>query len=329
MRILIISGTGYALGFVPHLEKEGHSVHVLKNGVEGLSGIDLALVDTHIPSETVEQLHSLGSRVFGSNNWTTLIETDSSYKNNLIKAIGYNLADKDTKGIKATVSCWFNSNDFISRILVFNYDRLMAGDVGVKIDCAGYIACFGLKNSKLVSSIMEPLRRFLRKAGHKGCFSVDLVINDGGVYVSDISASITKPYTQAVFENTHMSKSEVLLAIMNEASKEIPHIDPYVCGVLLSVYPYPSMKTTNTLIEGINPSNIKHTWLMTNKDGDVWKCNSCIGYVMARGVSPEEVKRRAYRTASLLQADDIQYRNDIGKSINNEQLFKLRQLKLI
>jgi phosphoribosylamine-glycine ligase len=209
----------------------------------------------------------------------------------------------------------------------------MAGDVGTKVVSSGYVACFDVDKSKLVNDILGPLEKYLRKAGHRGCFSVSVVVTDKGeLLVEDISADINLPYTQAIYENTRRSKSDVLLDILNEASQPVQYIDPFVCGVLLSVYPYPNASPTNAVpVLGVNQFNLKHMWLMDlAKEDDNWvsgNFSGCVGFVTARGTSTQEAARRAYRTISNIKVDELQYRNDIGKGIN-DKLFKLKELGL-
>jgi len=337
MRLLVVSRTGYGLGVASHLSGEGHSVDVLVGASlpTKLPTIppDIAIFDSHADSVLAKSIRTKGVRVLGVSDWSSILASNQEYRINLIDAIGYKLW-KDEPGIDVIVSCWFNGQRFISKSIVFNYDRMMAGDVGTKVDSAGYVACFDVDKSSLVRDVLTPIEKFLRKANHRGCFSISVRITDGpDILVKDISAEFTKPYTQAIYENTRTPKSDVLLSIFNESSQPLKHVEPYVCGVGLSVYPYPqSVPNALVTISGICAANTKHIWSMDIiKEDDVWvsgHLNGCIGYVTARGSSVQEAQRRAYRTISNLKADGLQYRIDIGKNVG-EGLFKLRSKHLI
>lgn len=343
MRLIIISQTGYALGIASHLSSEGHSIDKFVVTADEPSRVktifrdhkipDIAILDSPEHADTVEWIRSRGIKVLGDSKWSRLLSYNIEYRRSVSEALGYKLAVADTVGVPVVVSCWFNGNKFISKSLVFNYTRFMAGDVGVAVPSAGYVAYFNVEGSRLVNEALMPLEKFLRKANHRGCFSVGVLADRGQWYVQDISASVSQPYTSAVFENTRITKSDVLLRIFNEASDEISYIDPYVCGCMLSIYPYPAAHPKESLeIKGINTFNLKHLWPMDcTKDNDVWTCGSmsgCLGYITARGTTAQEARRRVYRTISNLSIDDIQYRNDIGKDVGG-YVYQLRKQKLI
>ncbi len=343
MRIHIFSQTGFGVGIGSFLSSEGHSVGITIKRSLDVPQItrlvadnvpDVAIFDSNEHLVPAEWVRTRGIRVLGVSPWSNLLNTNSEYKTNVIKAIGYEQAKDDDKGTACIVSCLFNGQNFISKSLVLNYTKMMAGDVGTSVASSGYIAYFKVEESKLVKDTLEPLGKFLRKANHRGCFSVEVIVQDGGkVVIKDISADICNPFIQAVYENTRRSKSDILLDIFNESSEVIPYIEPYVCGVMISAYPYPyAIKDHITQICGVNPFNLKHMWLMdAKKDGDVWTSgilSGCIGYVTARGKDHFEAQRRAYHTIKNLSAKGLQYRVDIGKDAG-EKLFELRKLKLL
>jgi|SRR3990167_1569377 len=331
MRLCIFTATGFGCGIAAHMSKEGHSVTVSTEWTEGTAIPDISILDSPIFTRLADMLRGRGSRVLGPTSWGSLLVSDNGYKQNLISAIGYKPATDTTYGTHVIVSCWFNGNKFISKSIVFNYTKMMSGDVGTDVDSSGYLVYFNVDKSKLVREILEPLERFLRKAGHKGCFSVECIVaTDKDVYVKDISADLAKPYTTAIYENSKMSKSDILLSIFNESSAEIRPLDPWVAGVMLSVYPYPQAKPEMIFpIDGLNPLNIKHSWLMdveNNGDGyQTGELSGNIGYITARGVSPQESCRRVYRTIENIRAKDLQYRNDVGKGVS-EKFYQLQTL---
>lgn len=317
MRVSIISQSGCSLGFAHHLNQEGHTVTTATNSTISYLP-DMAITD-YLDTELTEDLRKKGVKVLGCSSWSKLLESNEDYRRATIRALGYSQPNEIT-GDKVTVACWFNGNKIISKMLVFPYTRLMSADVGVNVECSGYLAYFNVAQSKLVSTILDPLDKYLRKAAHKGCFSVDCRVNKNDITVESISGNIDKAYMTALFENSRMSKSDILLKILDESSNAIPSVEPWVCGVLISVAPYPFYHPMElSKIEGFNPFNLKHLWLIdAEREGDVWVCgrkNGMLGYVTARGSSIQEVTRRAYRTIANIHVETIQYRNDIGKDV--------------
>jgi len=127
--------------------------------------------------------------------------------------------------------------------------------------------------------------------------------------------------------------------MFNETSSPIPYIDKYVAGVMISVAPYPyACPQMPVEIKGINPQNLKHLWQMDlYKTGDDYysgRISGVVGFATSRGApnsvspGPEEATRRAYRLIHNLSIDNIQYRTDIGKGIN-DKLFNLTKLGVL
>lgn len=343
MRVLIVSATGFSLGMAPSLSGEGHSITTQLSRVVEIPKItklfantppDIAVFDSQTHSVPAEWVRQRGIRVLGVSSWSSLLDTNPEYCRDLIKAIGYQIPNTEENTISCWVTCWFNGNKFIAKSLVFNYDKFMPGNIGADVTSAGYIAYFNVDKSKLVNSVLDKAEKFLRKANHRGCFSINALVDQKGeIYVKGISASMNLPFTQALYENSKRSKTDILLDVFNESADLIPFTDPYVCGILISTYPYPYAKPEVPVgIEGINLANLKHLWLMdTTRENDVWNCgqiSGCFGYVTARGVSVQECTRRVYRTISNLTIEGMQYRNDIGKDVN-EKMYQLKQFGLV
>jgi len=208
----------------------------------------------------------------------------------------------------------------------------MPGNVGATVQSSGYVAYFS--ECKLVSQVLDPVERFLRKANHRGCFSVNLTVDkEGKLYGNSVSANSNLPYTNALYENTRKNKGDLILAMFDPTSAPVDALDPYVCGVMLSVYPYPHAKPQTPLeVFGLNSANQKHMWQMDiSKVDDKSLCGQLsgnAGYVIARGKTVQEAQRRVYRTISNLNIEGLQYRVDIGKDVT-EKMYKLRELKLV
>lgn len=341
MRAVLFSNTGGGLGIAQHLTQEGHSVKIciqpmdLRSVEEEFSGEqpDVAFFDDNSYIVPAEWVRVRGIRVLGPTRWSNLLDTNEEYNKQLLSAVGLKALPAGTEAaLVATVCAWFNGNRFISKFLVFNYSRMMSGNVGTDVVSSGYVAYFN--EAKIVDTVLEPVEKFLRKASHRGCFSIDIAVDaKGNVYGKSISANSNLPYTNALYENTHRNKGDMILAMFDPTSASVEALDPYVCGVMLSVYPYPHAKPQAPLeIFGLNSANQKHMWQMDiSKVNDKTVCGQLsgnAGYVTARGKTVQEAQRRVYRTISNLNIEGLQYRNDIGKDVT-EKMYKLKDLKLI
>lgn len=342
MRVICFSNTGGGLGIAQHLIDEGHSVKVCLNSPD-LSSIeeqftgsqpDIAFFDDNGFTVPAEWVRVRGIRVLGPTRWSYLLEENAEYNKQLLNAVGLKGAPAMTREVlDASICCWFNGNKFIAKFLVINYDKMMAGNVGTKVTSAGYVAYFSDK-SDVINKVLDPVEKFLRKANHRGCFSVDISIDDKGeIYGRSVSANSNLPYTNALYENTRVSKGDIVLSMFDPNSSPIMAIEPYVCGVMLSVYPYPHAKPTTPLeVFGLNSANQKHMWQMDiSKVNDKAVCGQLsgnAGYITAHGKTVQEAQRRVYRTISNLNIEGLQYRNDIGKDAM-DKLYKLKELKLL
>lgn len=339
MRLLLVSGTGFGLGFGPMAEFDGHAVTrcSVSNSTTALSERlpDVLIYDAVECAPQAEEARNKGVKVLGASQWSNILESNPEYKANVIKAIGYKAATETTKGIEVEVVAWFNGNNFIAKFIAFNYPRLLTGNLGVNITSAGYVAVFGTEKSKLVEETLMPLEKFLRKAGHRGVFSVTVIVDDKGVsYIKDVTANLNRPWTQALYANINKRNSaSIMMDMFNENSKPIQYIDKYVAGVLVSIPPFPYTHPEALVeVKGVNPQNIKHIWQMDMfKAADKYytgRMGGNVGFTTSRGSTPEEAARRAYRVISNISIDNIQYRTDIGKGIN-EKVFNLTRLGMV
>ena len=331
MRVTIMSSTGASRGFTYYLNSEGHTVTTCTNG--DITFIpDIAITDI-LDTELTENLRKQGVKVLGCTSWSKLLETNGDYQHATIRALGFNPLTSDTKGDRVTLFCIFNGNKIVSKCLVFPYKRFMSSDVGVEVACSGFLSYFDIHSSKLANLILDPLEKYLRKAAHKGCFTVDCIVDKGDIYVEAVSGDTDKAYISSVFENSRLNKSDVLLRVFDEASSPVPYVEPWSCGVLVSVAPFPFYQPKEeSKVDGFNPFNLKHLWLIdAEKEGDQWVCgknNGTVGYVTSRGTSIQKVARRAYRTLSNIHTENIQYRSDIGKDVY-DRFARLQAAKLV
>lgn len=339
MRILVVSGTGFGLGFAPMAEFDGHAVTraSITSSTAALSSSlpDVLIYDAVECAPQADEARNKGVKVIGASKWSNILENNPEYKANIIKAIGYKPATTDIKGVEVEVVAWFNGNNFIAKFLALNYDKMLTGNLGVGVLSAGYIALFGVEKAKLVQDTLEPLEKFLRKVGHRGVFSVSVVVTDKGeLYTRDVTANLNRPWTQALYANINKRTSgQVMMSMFDSNSKPIQYIDKYVAGIILSIPPYPFHHPEALVeVQGVNPQNLKHIWQMDMfREGDRYftgHLSGNVGFATSRGSTPEEAARRAYRVIGNLSIANVQYRIDIGKGLG-EKLLTLTRLGML
>lgn len=341
VKISIISQTGFGLGLATRLIKEGHAVQLYSEFKSGFGIIDrntddpitdLAIFDHASYGAEAEELKKIGTKVLGASAWSSLIDTDENYAKSVIEMLGWKVAT-NTDGINLYITTWFNGVNFINTYSSLVYRRFMSGGRGPDVKDTGVISdCY--QPTERVWELLRPLQPVLRKVNHRGCFHIHVLIKESQYTVVGISTSFDTPLTLPLFENTNLSKTEILLRLLDETSKPIQPIDRSCAVILVTVPPYPyNIESESSNIKGINESNLKHLWMMNimQQDGQYMTTpdSGKVLYVAARGGYLQEAARRAYRTIGNLVIKDIQYRNDIGRDVHLliNDLVKHRWLK--
>lgn len=339
MQILFVSDTGLPLGLAMRCSQDGHSVRYLSS-----TSCGQGLVETHdhkegwVPDMTVldstertsdaESIRSQGFKVLGPSRWSTLLETDPNYQKQIITSLGWSSAP--LYGTHFYISSWFNGASFIASYGSIVYRRFMSGGAGPDLTCTGMLGNFKDLPTRTYQTFLKPLERVLKKVNHRGCIHIHAVVNQDKFSVKDINASLIHPLALLLFENTNVTVSDILLRLVDEVSKPVYIIDPWACGMQLSVSPYPHgvLKEDHFIqMDGVVKDNLKHLWLANvskKKEQYFAHDRGRIGFITARGCDPMECTKRMYRTLNNLKIPDVQFRNDIGKE--TETLIKsLRQ----
>lgn len=336
MKILFVSSTNLGLGLAMRCNLDGHDIRFISNSPAG-GGIvkhkepseewlpNIAVYDNNELAAEADSIRAHGYRVIGPSRWSSMIERDTGYRNQIITALGWP-TNHLTKGTHLYISGWFNGAVFICSYTSLLYRRFMAGGVGPELPCTGMLSCFKPLTAKAYHTFLTPLEKVLKKVDHRGCVHIHAIVEEDNYCVKEIHTSFLHPLSLLLYENTNLSASKVMLSLLDETSKAIKPINDWASGVLLSVAPYPHGQVDASRefsMRGIVEGNLKHLWL-----GDVFlkegqynvSGQGLIGYVTARGDDEFECIRRMYRTVGNLRFPDIQYRNDIGR--NSQQILQ-------
>lgn len=331
MKWLFVSENAESLGLAMHLTSEGHSVGFVMKNAEAGTGLvdrnpeegaaDINVVEGEQVARDADELRGSGLRVFGDSRWSNAIANNPDYVKDLARAIGWPV-DKVNSGINLYTTVWFNGRNFVSVYTSFVYRRFMSSGKGPDIGYAGSVSSFAKPTARMQEHILDPLAKILKKVNHRGCFHVQSLVNGDDYCVKTLSASSSHPLALAAFENSKVPCTDLILRSFNELSEPLHPIDNWTACVMFSVPPYPYTDSTIDLseVKGIEPSNLKHLWLVDMmRDNGVWKqagLSGKLGYATARGSYPSEAVGRVYRTLRNLSAPDLQYRDDIGRNVS-------------
>jgi hypothetical protein len=331
VRVHIVSESGYGVGIALRLSSEGHAVNfqISSNHANG-SGLisgpgtampDVVIYDSDLFGREADLRRQEGMKVLGTSHWSQTMADDPGYADKVIQLAGWNRAESPD-GINLYLTFWFNGVNFVASYASLVYRRFMAGGHGKDVEFAGAVADFSGLTRQTIEAFQLPLERVLRRTNHRGCVHVHAIINERSYGVRSLSASFNHPLALLYFENSRGTITENLLKLLDESSKPTEPIEPWAAGILISAPPFPyNLPLEPTLVNGIAPGNLKHLWLVDiQKEGEQWKTTGSggiVGYVTSRGTSVSEATRRAYRTLSNLYIENMQYRDDIGKNVQD------------
>lgn len=331
MKFSVISECGIGLGLATHLNSEGHSVYLcidgstkLGEGIVPTSTIversDIMIFDSNLFGKAADSERELGQRVVGTSHWAELLYKDKEYQQSIIDAIDWNTEVLD-KGNNICITAWFNGTHFISSYASFTYNRFMASGKGCEARTSGVVSNFNQPTERVYNGILRPLEPILRRVNHRGCFHVYITVSKDKFMVRSISADFNTPLAYVLFENSKSSVTDILLSLFNESSSAVPTLEPWACAILATVPPFPYVLADKEEydIKTLETPALKHLWLSdVRKSGDRYTTagvNGIVGYVTSRGAYIQEASKRAYRTLGKLNIDDVQYRDDIGKGL--------------
>lgn len=337
MNFLFVADTNLTLGLAMRCENEGHDVRYLSTTPAGLGLVksfsrdekwipNIAVYDHNRFGTEADNVRNEGFKVLGPSRWSSMLETDDNYRNQIIASLGWPL--QQINGTHFYISAWFNGTSFICSYSSIIYRRFMPGGAGSDLLCTGMISDFRPLTLRTKTTFLDPLEKTLKKVNHRGCVHIHAVVNQDQFSVKELYASFAHPHNLVLYENTNLTISDILLRLFDETSKPIVTISPWASAIQVSTPPYPHNSLVSSVnIDGIVPANLKHLWLadVSLKDSTYTTSNrGLVGYVTARGADEIECTRRMYRTVGNLRIPDIQYRNDVGRNINT-LLQSLRQ----
>ena len=337
MRILVVSDTGLALGLAVRCAQDSHDLRYI-SGVPSGKGLvtpfdseedwrpDACIFDNVTKAVQADKLRSEGIKVIGPSRWSATLESDRTYKEQIIASLGWS-SNGISQGSNLYVTGWFNGNHFINTYASLVYRRFMPGGVGPDVQCTGVISDFKGVTRRIQQEILNPLEKVLKKVSHHGCIHLHLLIDDEKFAVKDISTAFVSPLNFTMYDNTFISPSDIVLKLFDETSKEIKMANRWGCAIQLSVPPYPYRQELEPQeVSGIVDANLKHLWPsnLSRREGKyLVEGNGLIGYITARGqsdptnvVEGAECIRRMYRTVANIKSNDLQYRVDIGRNMH-------------
>jgi len=349
MTLLFISEKGYLLGLAKRCADEGYKVYLYVENKEGAfvgNGIvpkssyllsllnkggdaisshinalldethpDLVILDSSRLGKVFDYITQKNIPCFGSNHWSDILSTSSSYFSSLSHAVGWNQWKGDS-GQQVGCGFWWNGLQLISPFLFSNRTSFLTGDLGGRVESSG--CCISpIFSSSILNSAIDKSTTLLKKTKFRGLFHLNCVVSKGHVFVASISSSLFS--LPSNLERYKGSVVDLLHSVATGTKMAGEFTTDCALSILLSIPPFPSalVSDKDSALKGVSPSNLKHLYLVdVRKEDSSYVCaNSSgeLGYVCARGRYVNEAKDRAYKTLSNLSVEEGQYRLDIGE----------------
>lgn len=172
--------------------------------------------------------------------------------------------------------------------LAHRYTRLMDGERGPELGLGCILTPEGCS--------LEHLTPILEASGYRGYIGIELTMTSEGVFFEKFNTGIGGLELSAISEVLQQPLGEMLY---NLAAGRLKLDRSLPFGLSIKLLDFSDLGVFNP------PSQaLKHCWRTFD--------NYCLGYVSAGGTTPNEARRRAYRTVYNSVNLDTIYRKDIG-----------------
>jgi len=271
-----------------------------------------------------------------NNKKTSLTLVSNDKQNRMLKSVVANGSDNLTPcivqetitGIEISTEGWFNGEEWAKP---FNHTierkRLMDGDKGALTGCMGNVV-WPTQGNKLTALAIESLKPLLEKVNYIGPIDMNCIVTEDKAYFLEFTSRFGYDAIQAWAEMLKGSLFDYLYAIASRQKDSFTYHNGYSLGVRLTVAPYPGKEGIDRWKKvkaiDIPKEASRHVWLtdVMKNDDEVLLAGGygVIGCVTARGTTVRECQRRVYRTIKNISlTDDIQYRNDIGDTVEKDK----------
>ena len=348
MRFNVLSEDGDGLGVAMKLAAEGHNVDFctdtdagsgefvtkpLANMLDASADVTLSFMANN--GGLLDDIRKTSRRILGHSRWSMAIAQDAEYASQIIALAGWN-SGKVANGTNLYITTWFNGTRFIFTYASIVYRRFMSSGRGPDVRYTGFVSNFFQPTNRVAQEVLKPLEKILRHVNHRGCFHIHLVINENAFSVKEIDASFNTPLALLLFENGKAPAADLILRVFDETSKPIQPVEQWAAGLLITTPPYPyPIPAESVPLRGLETPALRHVWFsdVKRKEGEWYTAGATgkVGYITARGADSQhefngkvrhtpgyvEAMKRIYRTISRLEVRDLQYRDDVGKNIDN------------
>ncbi len=167
-----------------------------------------------------------------------------------------------------------------------------------------------------LDTIVKPMAEAMIKEGvpFTGVLYAGLMKTAKGIYTIEFNARFGDPETEVILPRVKTNLDKLVHAVLNKEDIEVEIDDQAACAVVLASKGYPGKTETKTEIKGLDGLKVYHMGT-SMVDGKLTNTGGRVLSVLGFGNSAKEAREKAYESVKQIDAPQLFYRNDIGKSI--------------
>jgi phosphoribosylamine--glycine ligase len=229
-------------------------------------------------------------------------------------------------GVEASYFVLADGTNFVSFSSAQDHKRIFDDDRGPNTGGMGAFAPSPLVTPdverRVIAEIVRPVLQGMASEGHpyRGFLYVGLMLTADGPKVVEFNVRFGDPEAQVIFPMVEEDLAGLLLATANGSLPDRPvrfRSEPHV-GVVLAAAGYPDAVETNAVITGIDaasavPGAVVFHAGTARREGRLVTAGGRVLTVVGRGPTHRIAIGVAYRAASHIHFDGMQFRRDIGR----------------
>lgn len=307
---VLVAGSDHATIVASVLSREGHVVTTCEKptNLQLISQIqvehpDVVVAADRIRLESIRFLEKQRIPLVGDSLWAGALDS-SDYQDKLLSVLasdGISVVGGVTPDFY--VEGWWDSLSFTFAFCGINKTHFMHEDHGPHVESA---IAFGFPlrlNSKLAVATLDTIKCYLKKVSYIGPIQISLRFISERPVICGITAGFKY--------DLGLAATEVSLVYLPFFLGKAPRARSACFGsVHISLSPFPISLLGSSELQNCTPEALKH--MAVGK-------GSNLGFLSARGVDVQEVRRRICRTLSRLGPSTLQYRTDFGREFSDLQ----------
>ena len=135
-----------------------------------------------------------------------------------------------------------------------------------------------------------------------------------GIYTIEFNARFGDPETEVILPRVKTDLDKLVHATLNKEDIEV-EIDPEAyCAIVMASKGYPGATQTKAEIKGLEGLKVYHMGTSFKEDKLI-NTGGRVLSIIGNGKTAQEARQKAYDSIKQVDAPQLFYRNDIGKSI--------------